>query len=166
MIGRLLILFLVVPLVELYLLLRFADATGIAATIALVVLTGICGTMLASRQSVAAYRNFQMAISQGRVPGAEVVDGILIAVAAAMLLAPGLLTDLSGILLLIPWTRTRLRQWMIRRYASRFKVVTFSPGFGAGGFGDDGDTIDGSFRRSGGDDAARPSVPRVDHRAG
>ncbi len=128
MVGRLLILFLVVPLVELYLLLRFADATSIPTTIALVVLTGVSGSVLAARQGTAALRNFQLAISERRVPGLEAVDGILIAFAAALLLTPGLLTDSLGIALLVPWSRTRIRQWLVRRYAGRFKLVTFSSG--------------------------------------
>lgn len=156
MLGRLLILFLVVPLVELYLLLRFADALGIPTTIAVVILTGICGSMLAARQGSQAIRNFQSAIAQGRVPGGEAIDGILIAFAAAMLLTPGLLTDTCGIILLNPWTRVRFRQWLVSRYAKRFQVVTFTQGRpsggNSGGFdgaifdGDDEDTLDASFR--------------------
>ena len=156
MLGRLLILFLVVPLAELYLLLRFADATGIPTTIAVVILTGVCGSMLAARQGSQAIRNFQTAIAQGRVPGGEAIDGILIAFAAAMLLTPGLLTDTCGIILLIPWTRVRVRQWLVNRYAKRFQVVTFTQGTAHGADsdvldervfdGDDGDTVDASSR--------------------
>lgn len=161
MIGRLLILFLVVPLVELYLLLWFADATSILTAITTVILTGICGSVLAARQGTAAFRNFQIAISAGRVPGAEVVDGLLIAFAAALLLTPGLLTDTVGLLLLIPWTRQRFRKAMIRRYASRFKVVTFPPGAFSSGApggrgGNDPDTVDASFRPT----PSEPSTPQ------
>ena len=159
MIGRLLVLFLVVPLIELYLLLWFADLTGIGTTLAVVILTGIGGSVLASRQGAAAIRNFRTAISQGRVPGAEVIDGILIAVAAAMLLAPGLLTDMAGIALLVPWTRARFRRWMIHRYASRFKVVTFGPGGTDSGYGRGSDPLDVSFRRSESSQPAGHSLP-------
>jgi UPF0716 protein FxsA len=128
MIGKLLILFVVLPLAELYLLLRFADATNIPTTISVVVLTGICGSILASRQGMVAMRNFQDAVAEGRVPGAEAIDGILIAFAAALLLTPGLLTDSLGLALLIPWSRVRFRRWLVNRFAGRFKVVTFQSG--------------------------------------
>jgi len=144
MVGRLLLLFLVVPLAELYLLLRFADVTGIPTTIVVVVLTGIVGSTLAARQGVAAIRNFQSAIGQGRAPGTEVVDGILIAFAAALLLTPGLLTDAVGISLLVPWSRHLIRKFLVKRYAGRFQVVTFR---GGAPQGDDNQTVDATFHR-------------------
>lgn len=160
MIGRLMILFLVVPLIELYLLLRFAGATSIPTAIAVVILTGVCGSVLAGRQGTTAFRNFQLAISQGRVPGAEVLDGLLIAFAAALLLTPGLLTDSVGVALLIPRTRAWVRRWLVRRYSSRFTVVTFPPGARADNDSRDPNTVDASFRRTASDDAAPRGLPR------
>lgn len=155
MIGRLLLLFMIVPLVELYVLLKFASLTSIPATFAVVLLTAVTGSMLAARQGMVAIRNFQMALAQGRVPGAEVVDGIMIVFAAALLLTPGLVTDTVGITLLIPWSRRLIRNALIKRYANRFKVVTFAPGrtFESGGPFEQGDldgndVVDATFRRS------------------
>jgi UPF0716 protein FxsA len=146
----------IVPLAELYVLLKFASLTSIPATFALVILTGVCGSMLAVRQGGAAIRNFQNALASGRMPGPEAVDGILIAFAAALLLTPGLLTDITGILLLIPWSRVVIRNFLIRRYAGKFKVVTFKPGTG---FGDDGTTVDATFRRTGQEPPKPTSLP-------
>jgi len=149
MVARLLLLFLVLPLAELYLLLRFASVTGIPTTIGLVILTGVCGSMLAARQGSQAIRNFRTAISQGRVPSSEAVDGIMIAFAAALLLTPGLITDSLGIVLLIPWSRAKVRNWLIRRYSGRFKVVGYSsrePGDSGSPAHDD--VVDATFRPS------------------
>ena len=150
LIGRLLLLFMIVPLVELYVLLKFASITSIPTTFAVVLLTAVTGSMLAARQGMVAIRNLQMALAQGRVPGAEVVDGIMIVFAAALLLTPGLVTDAIGITLLIPWSRRLIRNGLIKRYANRFKVVTFDPGrpFEPGELDGD-DVVDATFRRSG-----------------
>ncbi len=153
MAGRLLIIFLVVPLVELYLLLKFSSITSIPTTIALVVITGVGGSFLAAQQGGIAIRNFRLAVSEGRIPGVEVVDGILIAFAAALLLTPGLLSDSLGILLLIPWSRTHIRRWLVRRYSSKFSVTSFSGAVHAAGGRSaphdiDGGTVDASFRQT------------------
>jgi len=154
MAGRLLILFLVVPLTELYLLLKFSSVTSIPTTIAVVILTGVSGSILAAKQGAAAIRNFQSTVARGRVPGAEVIDGILIAFAAALLLTPGLLTDSMGILLLIPWSRKLFRNWLVRRYAGRFNVVSVLQSNGPDGghddvHGSDKGTVDAAFRPKG-----------------
>ena len=159
MIARLLVLFLVLPLVELYLLLRFADFTSIPTTIAVVVLTGVCGSILAARQGAAAMRNFRLAISQRRAPAAEALDGIMIAFAAALLLSPGLLTDSLGIVLLIPWSRKQIRRWLVHRYASRFSVVSLTPGsVNRDGTRDDS-VVDATFRRATDEPASPRSLP-------
>lgn len=160
---RLLVLFIVVPLVELYLLLRFASVTSIPTTVAVVLLTGIIGSMLAAKQGAAAIRNFQTAISQGRVPGPEVADGLLIVMAAALLLTPGLLTDSLGIIVLIPWFRRHIRNRIVKRYAGKFRVVTSVGGFSQGDFDahSTGKTVDATFRPAGGpmaDDRRPPLI--------
>jgi UPF0716 protein FxsA len=163
MLGRLLILFLVVPLVELYLLLRFASVTGIPATIGVVILTGVCGSMLAARQGSQAIKNFQTAIAQGRIPSVEVIEGIMIAFAAALLLTPGLLTDFIGLSILVPWSRQRIRRWMVNRYAGRFKVMTFTSGRSTESDVSDWDdrgTVDASFRPTGKPSSDPPLIDR------
>lgn len=123
MLLRLLVLFTAVPLLELFVLLWLAGRVGPAATIALVFVTGIIGAVLARWQGLAAIGRFRQAVAAGRVPGAELLDGVLILVAAAVLLTPGLLTDAAGFALLLPWTRSAIA----RRVGRRLRVGA-SPG--------------------------------------
>ncbi|KAA5541087.1 FxsA family protein [Roseiconus nitratireducens] len=120
---RLLILFITVPLVELYLLLQLADVTGAGATFLLVIITGIIGSALAKREGVMAWQKFQEALRAGRVPGAEIQDGLMIVFAAALLLTPGLLTDAVGFLLLVPLGRKLMRKYVFSRWFRGFGAV-------------------------------------------
>lgn len=122
MLFRLLVAFIVIPLIELYLLLQLADYTSVAATFLLVVITGIIGSMLARREGVMAWFRFQSALSEGRMPSREIQDGLMIVFAAALLLTPGLLTDLLGFTLLVPWGRDFVRRVVLSRYTKRFNV--------------------------------------------
>lgn len=146
---RLLAAFIIVPLVELYLLLQLASVTSVATTFAIVVITGIIGTMLARREGMMAWFRFQTALAEGRMPSKEIQDGLMIVFAAALLLTPGLLTDFLGFTLLIPAGRELIRRLVLKRYIGRFNVqVTSFDGFQAeplhrehrGGYG--GNTID------------------------
>ncbi len=145
MILRLLILFTVVPILELYLLLQLSSVTNIWFTLAVVMGTGLAGAILAKRQGVMAIRNFQQALAQGRLPALEIVEGVIITFAAALMLTPGLLTDSLGLMLLVPTTRGLIRRWFTRRYAGRFHVTRF------GGNGQRSwthpDTIEADFSR-------------------
>lgn len=119
---RLLAAFIVVPLVELFLLLRLADATSVWTTFGLVVFTGILGSWLARREGAQAWHRFRVALAEGRMPGREIQDGIMISVAAALLLTPGLLTDALGFSFLFPATREIIRKFLVHRYGNRFQV--------------------------------------------
>lgn len=137
MFAKLLVAFIVVPLVELYLLLQLADATTAGFTFLVVIATGILGSYLARREGVLAWFRFQGALAEGRVPGREIQDGIMIFVAAALLLTPGLLTDALGFTLLIPAGRELIRRLVLARYMRRFEV-----GVGATGHPGTSDELD------------------------
>ncbi|QDT09159.1 FxsA family protein [Planctomycetes bacterium K23_9] len=153
MFFRLLAAFIVVPLVELYLLLQVADATSVATTFLIVIGTGILGSWLARREGAMAWYRFQEALGQGRAPSKEIQDGLMIVFAAALLLTPGLLTDAVGFTLLIPPGRALVRRFVLSRYLRGFKVQV-GPGAGNASEeqpasfrdnarpGDDGFTID------------------------
>ena len=126
MLGKLLAAFILIPLVEFFLLVWIAEQTSILATIALVIITGIIGSLLARAEGVKAWRKFRLAASEGRLPGREIQDGLLIAFAAALLLTPGLLTDTLGFLLLIPVTREPVRWYLAKKFASGVKFQMFS----------------------------------------
>lgn len=128
MLIRLLAAFVVIPLVELYLLLKLASFTSVGTTIMVVVVTGVIGSMLARREGLMAWFRFQSALDEGRMPSREIQDGLMIVFAAALLLTPGLLTDALGFTLLIPAGRQLVRQFLVRRYSKKFKVEVTTHG--------------------------------------
>ena len=133
MLARLLFLFIVVPLIELTLLLLLAEVTNWQFTLLLVLATGFLGALLARQQGLAAFRRVREDLRQTRLPGDSVVDAVLILIAAALLLTPGVLTDAFGLSLLFPPTRRRYKAWLLDWFRRRFRIQTRSTGEGGGG---------------------------------
>ena len=119
MLSRLLVLFIAVPLVEMFLFLQVGQWIGTFPTIAMVVVTGFFGAWLTKTQGLRVINRFRGALAQGRIPQQEVLEGLLILVAGVLLLTPGLLTDAVGYLLLVPPVRLRvivaLRKYLVTR---------------------------------------------------
>lgn len=115
MILRLFLLLTVVPLVELWLLVVIAQHTSILATIAGVIFMGAAGTWLAQHQGFRVWRRLHEELAAGKAPADSLWDGLLILIASVLLIAPGVLTDVVGILLLLPPTRAIARGWLKRR---------------------------------------------------
>jgi len=115
MLLGLLFLFTLVPLVELYLLIRLGTYVGAMDTIAIVIGTGVAGGLLAKSQGLAVLDRIRAELNQGRLPAESLFDGLLILIAGAMLMTPGLLTDGLGLLLLIPWSRQAIKSWLKRK---------------------------------------------------
>lgn len=130
----LVLLFIVVPILELYVIIQVGGLIGIWPTLALLLLDAILGSMLLRHQGRGAWRRFNEALAQGRFPGTEVVDGLLIVIGGTLLLAPGFLTDIVGLIFLIPPTRAVVRAVLKRFTIGRFTVV----GLGGGPFGQGG----------------------------
>ena len=105
----LILLFLVMPIAELYVIVQVGQAIGLFPTLAILLLDGFLGAALARSQGRAAWERFNRALSSGRVPARETFDGAMIIVGGALLLAPGFITDVVGFLLLLPPTRSMLR---------------------------------------------------------
>lgn len=120
MLARLLLLFIVVPLIELALLVRLGTLIGFWPTIAIVVATGAIGAALARRQGLKVWTGIRDELRQGRMPMRGLVDGLLVLVGGVLLLTPGVLTDLTGIALLLPWTRAFARR-LLRRKLERMR---------------------------------------------
>jgi UPF0716 protein FxsA len=119
-VGRLLFLFLVLPLVELYLLFWVAQhILGAAGTIGLILLTGLVGVVLVKHQGLRTLRRIQEDLAAGLMPTARLFDGLCILLGGALLLTPGLLTDLAGLLLLVPWTRAVIKEIIRRNFLAR-----------------------------------------------
>ena len=116
---RLLLLFTVVPLVELFLLVKLGTVVGVGPTIALVIFTGILGAWLARQQGLGVLRRLRAELAEGRLPAGALIDGLLILVAGAVLLTPGLLTDALGFVLLVPPSRAVVRRIVAARFARR-----------------------------------------------
>lgn len=132
MLARLALLFVTVPLAELALLVWVGRRMGLLPTVALVVVTGIAGAALARWQGLATLARFRAALDAGRLPHAELVEGMLILVAGAVLLTPGLLTDVGGFLLLVPPVRRFVRMRAMAAIGRRWKLpVRWSPSEGA-----------------------------------
>ena len=112
--GRLLLLFVSVPVIELVLLIEIGPRVGTLATIGLIIGTGIVGASLARHQGLATLGRVRADLDEGRLPTESLVDGVLILVAAAVLLTPGVLTDVFGFLCLIPSCRRLLKRWLKR----------------------------------------------------
>lgn len=128
---RLAVLFLVVPLVELALLIQIGERVGLLPTIALVVVTGVVGGLLARHQGLSTWRKFNNRLAGGKLPGQELADGVIILVAGALLITPGLLTDLAGLCGLLPFTRRPLQQIIMRRLTTSvggFSAMVFDQG--------------------------------------
>lgn len=131
----LVILFIVVPIAELYVIIQVGEAIGVLPTLALLLADALLGSLLLKHQGLAAWRRFNEALAQRRFPGKEVADGLLIVVGGTLLLAPGFLTDIVGLFFLIPPTRAIARSLLRRFTIGRFAVVGLG---GAGPFGQAG----------------------------
>lgn len=107
----LIVLFIGLPIIELALLFELHGAVGFMPTVLLVLLTGVVGAALVRRQGLAILLKIQREMSIGNVPAPQMMDGVMILVAGAFLVTPGLITDVSGFLLLVPVVRERIRLW-------------------------------------------------------
>jgi UPF0716 family protein affecting phage T7 exclusion len=110
------LLFIVLPFVELSILLQIGGEIGALNTIALIVGTGIVGGYLAKREGLSVWRRFQAKLSQGGMPGDELIDGLIILVAGALLVTPGVITDIVGLLGLLPPSRKLLKSQIRKRF--------------------------------------------------
>ena len=136
LVGRLLLLFLIVPIAELYLLIEIGQRIGTISTLALIFLTALLGSALARRQGLGVLRRMQSEMAEGRLPASSMVDGVLILLAGAVLITPGVLTDLVGFLVLIPVTRGLIKAYLwkrieraVKRGAARVHVDFGAPGY-------------------------------------
>ena len=134
MFGRLLLLFILVPLADLILLLVIAGWTHWTTTVLLVILSGFVGAWLAKRQSNALGMKIKDQMIQNMVPSNLLTDGALIIFAAALLITPGLITDVVGLTLLIPITRQWYKSQAMRILKSHFsvQVQNMNPGMNPG----------------------------------
>jgi UPF0716 protein FxsA len=115
----LILLFIVVPIAELALIIQIGSLIGVWWTIALLIADSILGALLMRHQGRAAWRRFQAVIAEGRVPARETIDGAMVIFGGALLLTPGFITDIFGLVFLLPPTRAVLRRVLVARFAHR-----------------------------------------------
>lgn len=130
----LIVLFIVVPIAELYVIIKVGELIGIWPTLALLLADAVLGSLLLKHQGRGAWRRFNEALAQRRFPGKEVADGAMIIVGGTLLIAPGFLTDIAGLILLVPPTRALVRRAFWSYFSRRFVIVGGIPGgmFGGG----------------------------------
>jgi len=113
--GKLLLLFTVVPFAELYLLLWLSRQIGFATTVGLVLVTGLLGALMARAEGLRVLHQWQRALAEGRMPHDGVVSGLLVLVGGVLLVTPGVMTDTLGLALLLPPTRRLVAAFLVRR---------------------------------------------------
>jgi UPF0716 protein FxsA len=133
---------------ELFVAIKVADAIGVLLTVVLLFAGWSVGTWVLRSRGRAAWRRLSIAVSEGRAPGREVIDGALVLFAGALLMVPGFITDVLGICALLPPTRTLARWLLVRNLYSR--VVVGAARFGAGRY-----DVDSTAR-----DVDQPQLPR------
>jgi UPF0716 protein FxsA len=122
----LLLIFIVIPIAELAVLIQVGQLIGVWWTVGLLVADAVLGSWLLRTQTRTAWRRFNEALAAGRVPHREVVDGVLVIFGGVLLLTPGFITDIFGLLFLFPPTRILLRGLLVRRGA--LKLMGSMPG--------------------------------------
>ena len=118
------IIFVLIPGLELYTLLEVGQLVGAPATIALIILTGVAGAYLTRLQGVALLRDIQNELSLGRLPADSLIDGLMVFAGGVLLLTPGLWTDLLGFSLVVPLSRAPLKNVVIRWIQKKIKDGT------------------------------------------
>jgi len=116
----LILLFLLVPLIEIYLLIEIGSAIGAVATILLVIFTAVVGAYLLRLQGFATFRRVQANMAEGILPAQELIEGLILLIAGVLLLTPGFFTDIAGFIFLIP----AARKWISLKVMERSIVAT------------------------------------------
>ena len=126
----LILIFIVVPIAELYVIIQVGEAIGVPLTLAILLADALLGSLLLRHQGRSAWRRFNKALEERRFPGREVADGVAITVGGTLLLTPGFITDVFGVILLVPPTRAIVRRIGWSLIGWRYKVVGGAAGWG------------------------------------
>jgi UPF0716 protein FxsA len=114
-------LFIGLPILELALLIELHGVVGFLPTVLLVFLTGIAGASLVRRQGVSLLLKIQREISVGNIPAPQLMEGVMVLIAGALLVTPGLITDIAGFALLIPYVREKIRFWLRKKIEEKIR---------------------------------------------
>ena len=163
----LIVLFIVVPILELYVIIQVGQLIGVLPTLILLLADALLGSLLLKHQGRGAWRRFNEALAARRFPGKEVADGVLIVIGGTLLLTPGFITDIAGLFLLIPPTRALARRLLKRLTIGRFAVISVGGGPFAGTPGGGGPSrdydIDATAEEVPSEDTQERRLPRTDN---
>jgi len=120
-----LLILLLLPVVELWVLVGIGRLAGFWITVALLALSGIAGAWLVRTEGRRVWRAAQMRLQAGEMPGHAVLDGLCVLLGAVLLIVPGFVTDAAGLVLLLPFTRPRVRRWLLRWLERRIRGGTW-----------------------------------------
>ena len=120
MLLKLFLAFTMIPIIELYLLIKIGSAFGALTSISLVIITGFLGAFLARIQGLQTLFRIQESLREGKVPSGELLDALFIGLAGIVLLTPGFLTDTVGFILLVPISRKKIKSWLRRKFEARY----------------------------------------------
>jgi len=129
MLGYLILLFTLIPVIELALLIKVGQYIGVMNTITIVISTGVLGAVLAKSQGLRVLANMQRDLDAGRMPANPLFDGLMILIGGILLLTPGLITDGAGFLMLIPYTRAVIKLWIkrvIKKMMDEGRAISFT----------------------------------------
>ena len=124
MLFYLIALFSLTTLAELVLLIKIWQATSFTTTLVIVLMTGIIGGAMARNQGFRIWMRIQQELAQGALPGDSLIEGLIILVGGCLLVTPGVLTDLVGLMTLIPFTRRLIRDWLKKKFKNRIHLHT------------------------------------------
>ena len=114
-------LFIGLPILELAVLFKVHEFAGFFPTVLLVLLTGIGGAALVRKQGISILIKIQHELSAGNVPAPQMIDGVMILISGALLVTPGLITDVAGFLLLVPYVREKIRYWLKKQFEAKVR---------------------------------------------
>ena len=120
-----LLLFIVIPALEIVVLVLSGKTIGVWPTFSLIVATGIIGVFLAKRQGLYTLERAKHELMNGRIPGDALLDGVCILVGGTLLLTPGFITDIAGFILLFPFAREKMKPWLVRVFKWIFYTKTW-----------------------------------------
>jgi len=135
-----LLLFILMPIIEIAVLIQVGSAIGLWLTLAIVILTAVLGTAMLRQQGLSTMNRVRQRLGAGEMPAQQIVEGLLLLVGGVLLLTPGFVTDAFGFACLFPLTR----QWLARQLASRSRAHWHVAGGGAAPFGPSGNSGDGN----------------------
>ena len=149
----LLAIFIIVPIIEIYLFMRIGEMIGIGATLGMIILTAFIGITMLKWQGLSTLQRAQENLQENKIPATELVEGIILLLCGALLLTPGFFTDTVGFLMLVPPIRQGVAKALVEKgkiqmfNGSAFSGFSTHDGFGRNQNNQDGDIIDGEFTK-------------------